>query len=711
MQSDRMEDNQGLEESEKFYNAAESTTATPVAENESRKSSISRARTSESEMTYEGLETVSLDASTDAGLMSIQLNAPLSIVSYDSKTQDTEEAETTTVAEDTVDRAAISQTTVTKYFEATEQVDVSLADPKTFFDSLSAGLSPMMKSVADITLLDDKESIEVAVAAHEEESATLSFPEAASEDKPNATKEKTLIKKQSLQSLFNEDKFGSDVVGKAFFDSLAGETGEVTSVSDSDKGKSELSTEITIQSQHQTPVSSPESFFSESLEKDCYYDAWIPSKKTQTTLRLAVTSPPGTYFPDKTDLTMPGIIIEDFMDDPVKLLLNDLNLEEAKKRQCLTADNVSQDDKGLLQLIGAKCYHAAINLTQRLISSLGQGPGKGGHPTKHSPYSLQLWLTRLALFIKLRKFAFAEVESAAFSDLDKPDIYYEFYPDTYPGKKGSMASFSFRILLAGLPQHQGNYHGALDRLYALLTVIRKIIENLNKGLAEDGSMMELPETHRKASIKLWQNRECRTMYSILNCMIAQKDYIMAIKVAKSIMEKDKAATAELYGTLGKIYLQLGDIHSANECFTAISRERANQPATTAHKVEELINKALMCIVQNGYADAYKNYNEAYLLDPKNSALANNMAVCLLYMGKLKDSLTTLERTITANPKQCLHEGILFNTCILYELESTNSVKKKEAMLKLAAEHSGDAFQTNCLKIDSSVRGSEKRREI
>lgn len=37
---------------------------------------------------------------------------------------------------------------------------------------------------------------------------------------------------------------------------------------------------------------------------------------------------------------------------------------------------------------------------------------------------------------KLQMFSTAEVELEAFGSFDQPDLFYEFYPDTYPGRKG-----------------------------------------------------------------------------------------------------------------------------------------------------------------------------------------------------------------------------------------------------------------------------------
>jgi hypothetical protein len=49
---------------------------------------------------------------------------------------------------------------------------------------------------------------------------------------------------------------------------------------------------------------------------------------------------------------------------------------------------------------------------------------------------LQLWFCRLSLLIRLRLYTQAEAECQAFSNMDKPDLYYEAYQDKYPGRRG-----------------------------------------------------------------------------------------------------------------------------------------------------------------------------------------------------------------------------------------------------------------------------------
>lgn len=73
-------------------------------------------------------------------------------------------------------------------------------------------------------------------------------------------------------------------------------------------------------------IPSPDSFLTPATEQDVFtasllssdadrrHDAWIPSATTRQALIAMSTSPPGTYFPEKELLTMPGIAVkEDFV--------------------------------------------------------------------------------------------------------------------------------------------------------------------------------------------------------------------------------------------------------------------------------------------------------------------------------------------------------------------------------------------------------------
>lgn len=98
---------------------------------------------------------------------------------------------------------------------------------------------------------------------------------------------------------------------------------------------------------------------------------------------------------------------------------------ELNLRKIPGVDNVTQDERGLRSLIASGCYRSAVNLTGRLLTIYGQGYGRSGQPAKHSPHSLQLWFTRLALLAKLGEYELLQKEAEPFDKLNRPDVFYE----------------------------------------------------------------------------------------------------------------------------------------------------------------------------------------------------------------------------------------------------------------------------------------------
>nr|XP_033498580.1 trafficking protein particle complex subunit 12 isoform X2 [Epinephelus lanceolatus] len=263
-------------------------------------------------------------------------------------------------------------------------------------------------------------------------------------------------------------------------------------------------------------------------EVDRRHDAWLPSEETRKVLISVATQQYSPAYVETNRLTMPGLKFDNLQGDAVKdLMLRFLGEPAAMKRQVLTASSVEQSFTGLKQLISSKNWRAAVDLTGRLLTAHGQGYGKAGQPTSHTTDSLQLWFVRLALLTKLNLFQNAELEFEPLGNLDQPDLYYEYYPTVYPGRRGSMVPFSMRLLHAELPQYLAKPQEALDRLHNLKTVCLAIQENLEKGLAEDGSMFTVTQENRQASLKLWRSRLSRVMYSMANCLLLMKVCVSA----------------------------------------------------------------------------------------------------------------------------------------------------------------------------------------
>ncbi|XP_077441612.1 trafficking protein particle complex subunit 12 [Vanacampus margaritifer] len=475
--------------------------------------------------------------------------------------------------------------------------------------------------------------------------------------------------------------------------------------------KSQLPPSQTLQSSSQptasSPVTQPQPFnqlqavfsgsddaFATALslsEVDRRHDAWLPSEEIRKSLLSMATQ--------QYSLTMPGLKFDNLQGDAVKdLMLRFLGEQAAMKRQVLTANSVEQSFAGLKQLISSKNWRAAVDLSGRLLTAHGQGYGKAGQPTSHTANSLQLWFVRLALLTKLNLFQNAELEFEPFGDLDQPDLFYEYYPIVYPGRRGSMVPFSMRLLHAELPQHLAKPQEALDRLHNLKTVCLTILANLEKGLAEDGGAITLTEENRQESVKLWKSRLGRVLYSMANCLLVMKDYVLAVEIYQSIIQYEPQQRAQLLSGIGRIFLQIGDIKTAEMYFCDVEKTCQTTNSSLSLTTCVLMNRAFVYLSQNNYAEAHASFVEVLKMDPKNPVANNNAAVCLLYLGRLKESLSKLEGLVQQDPALYLHESVLFNLTTMYELESSRSTQKKQALLEAVSCREGDSFNTQCLKL-------------
>ncbi|XP_011307775.1 trafficking protein particle complex subunit 12 [Fopius arisanus] len=428
---------------------------------------------------------------------------------------------------------------------------------------------------------------------------------------------------------------------------------------------------------------------------DYHRDAWIPSDTTRKILLSIATSPPGGSPPNRENLTMPGLTLQgDILDATREASIHYYGEDEHMHRNVLTASDVTQDERGLRNLIQAGCYRAAVNLSGRLLGVYGQGFGKIDHPSKHTPHSLQLWYTRLSLLSKLRQVEVLKAEHQAFGNLDKPDMYFSFHPELYGTRHGSMASFSFRLLLAEIPSFCGCHRESLDKLYAILGTVNHILENLGQGLSEEGGKATCSPVEREDSVKLWSRRRSKIMISIVNCAVAARNFVLAIEVLEEISEFPNWQDEQLEIfklALGRLHLFLGDIPAAEG--KLLSKDTSRN--TTSR---EWINRGLMAVTQNAFQEAHDCFQVALKQEPDNVMVVNNMSVCLLYTGKLQAAVCLLENVVKKNPIRNLQEPIILNMSTLYELNTTHCRQIKLQLLKQMNRYKGDAIDIQCLKL-------------
>lgn len=77
----------------------------------------------------------------------------------------------------------------------------------------------------------------------------------------------------------------------------------------------------------------------------------------------------------------------------------------------------------------------------------------------------------------------------------------------YGGRKGSMVSFSFRLLLAKLPSYLGLLKSSLDRLTEMSITCYEIREHFS-------------QQQNEAATEFWLRREQVVLCSLINCALS-----------------------------------------------------------------------------------------------------------------------------------------------------------------------------------------------
>ncbi|XP_045513452.1 trafficking protein particle complex subunit 12 isoform X2 [Pieris brassicae] len=376
-------------------------------------------------------------------------------------------------------------------------------------------------------------------------------------------------------------------------------------------------------------------------EADRRRDAWIPDEEAKKTLIKAQSSPKGSFFPEREVLTMPGIVLEEELADALQeVAVKYLGVSSAGSRGVVRAEHVSRDEAGLRELLRTGYLRAAVNLTATLITAAGQGPGRMHRPTKHTPRTLQLWLTRFAVMLRIKLNDSLMKEAEPFGDFMKPDMFYQ------------------------------------------------MLSNLNKNKTEDGCGI-ITEEDKNESTRLWSGRRVRVLHSIVNCAIALKDFRLATNILTKLQQQSTTAQQQrsLSSALCRLQLLAGNVEAAYLHLQHARLTRHHLCPTP--DVREYVDLGLIDIAHGKYQDAYNNFAKAGDQEPTNIMVANNIAVCLLYMGRLKEAISVLQKAIQSDPERGLNESLLVNLCTLYELESANTGDKKLHLLRMLCKHKSD----------------------
>ncbi|KAF9477577.1 hypothetical protein BDN70DRAFT_880959, partial [Pholiota conissans] len=287
---------------------------------------------------------------------------------------------------------------------------------------------------------------------------------------------------------------------------------------------------------------------------------------------------------------------------------------------------------------------------------------------------LGLWHLRLSCLARLRLFNQTSAETTnlftVLSGIEPAETRAYVFERLLP--------FELEVMQTRLKYWAGDHMGYLDALNALLKKCR------TKCRQAGGDATLVP---------MWKERGARVALIIASQMVEMKEITAAAKLLEPLCHQDGVSSPALRSSVGRIYLQGGNVQAAAQHFGEIEAD------SSASLTLKMMNAALLAAAEGDWSEASERFKGIIEQDAENYAAVNNLSVALLSQGRLKEAIEALEKALHASPSSVVvAEPFLFNLSTLYELRSTTGFEKKKDLLVEVAKWGGDGLRTNCLKM-------------
>lgn len=312
--------------------------------------------------------------------------------------------------------------------------------------------------------------------------------------------------------------------------------------------------------------------------------------------------------------------------------------------------------KEIRDLVNDEHYKSACWLTGEILMSAGDSV---------SPFILQLWICRFSLMCYLGMYDSVAAELEGFGNLDQVNLFYEYWPDKFKLKAGSLVPFSLRMLHAQIPlmQVEPNPSKALDRVYLLKASTEKVCVSIKESPEKYG----LKAPYFKEAEKLWKSRLLQVSLLAVQCFIALKDYDLAAQEIQTCCKVFETKQVELQMLLCRVYLMLGDLDLASQ----IVESQCHQHG------QDILHQCFIPLFEGNTDEALSRAKVALKDNPDNPLAVNNLAVCLFHAHQPMEAVRTLEAFVTGHEPQ---KAMMDNLFLAYELESLDSNSRKQLLL-------------------------------
>lgn len=314
--------------------------------------------------------------------------------------------------------------------------------------------------------------------------------------------------------------------------------------------------------------------------------------------------------------------------------------------------------------------------------------------------------------------------------------------------------FAAKLMLAEIELAAGNWESAIDTITALKLSLDDYVNGVNS---------DLEKTISREEAVIWRRRLCTSLASAFQGLgkwrpaLAQLRSLdedlrdaMSTNTVGSVSKKQSAlrtARCEVLSRMGRLFLQLGDVHQASALFTKASAEATGALGigfqNAQHKGMEaqiLMNAGLLAFAKSDYGAAATHFENAmkaasvtvasqvsamerssftnvpyHACDPTDCsgveeegaasllrAAVNNSAIAALYACDLPRALACLEGAVRRDPALYMRDTVVFNLCTLYDLsrDPAASTHCKKVLEALAQRYSLDDLNKASLRLQN-----------
>ncbi|TID24806.1 hypothetical protein E2P81_ATG03920 [Venturia nashicola] len=298
----------------------------------------------------------------------------------------------------------------------------------------------------------------------------------------------------------------------------------------------------------------------------------------------------------------------------------------------------------------------------------------------------QLFYNRLACLTLINKSC---QDIAAMESLELRDLAGTFY--RHPVTNEHLVNWDLRVLAVRL-QSIGfkDWRRGIMAFYTLGQDARQEIAK-----ARLGSKIQ--------DEKLWRSRLLDVGIRVASMLVEMGDldaasrHLRTVEIEKDLDEDEKKRVSIMAALL---WLQMGDLRAAKRCITPVAEEIGSEVAAD---ISMQVFTALVEMAEGQFATAVTAWEQLKGIHPTDAMISQNLAICLLYTGRVTEAHQVLESAVAQSGSVPSH-SLLFNLCTIYELCSERAMELKARLADRVAAVKPSSLGWERSAVDFKLEG-------